>query len=118
MSERGAVYIFHAMGTDLYKIGWTNGDPLKRMADLQTGCPHKLRFVKAYIGTMKDEKSIHFQFWDTHYYGEWFLFSKDEALYLFGYKWVDFRGESGPYKEEIIRKENTSSMCSLILKRK
>lgn len=33
------IYLFNIEGTDIYKIGITKGDPLKRLKNLQVGCP-------------------------------------------------------------------------------
>lgn len=41
------IYFAQADGTELVKIGYTGGDPHKRLSELQTGCPHRLILLTA-----------------------------------------------------------------------
>jgi len=63
------VYLVHAEGTDLYKIGKAV-DVGKRIADLQTSSPHKLRVLAVVKGTK--EKSLHARYKQFRQHGEWF----------------------------------------------
>jgi hypothetical protein len=49
------IYIINAMGTDLYKIGFTDGNIEKRLASLQTGCPDKLTITATLDGDETSE---------------------------------------------------------------
>lgn len=54
------------------KIGYTSGDPAKRLRDLQTGCPTKLDMFGYIPGTQRDERELHDEFSSAHIRGEWF----------------------------------------------
>ena len=45
------IYLINLENTDIYKIGVTNGDPNKRLKNLQVGSPYKLIFVKSFAST-------------------------------------------------------------------
>lgn len=51
----GFVYIFHAMETNLYKIGFTRQSPFKRFKQIATSCPHK---VQTEFVCLVEKKSI------------------------------------------------------------
>jgi len=68
----GNVYIAHAKGTDLYKIGYTSRHVEERISGLQTGCPHELELLKAYKGSIRDEKEVHMMLTGCWVRGEWF----------------------------------------------
>jgi hypothetical protein len=48
---RGTVYIIRAVDTNFVKVGFTQGDPRKRLRELQTGCPLRLEVEAAMPGT-------------------------------------------------------------------
>ena len=62
------------LGTDYYKIGYTNGTVEDRVAGLQTGCPEKLEIVCVLSGDDVLEKELHRRFWEYKTSGgdEWF----------------------------------------------
>lgn len=66
------IYFAQAEGTDLIKIGFTAGTPAKRVADLQTGCPHKLSLLAVIEGAEADEQKWHREFESNWVNGEWF----------------------------------------------
>lgn len=66
------IYFAHAVGTDLVKIGFTAGDPAKRLKELQTGCPQRLELLAAIDGTEADEERWHKDFERDRAHGEWF----------------------------------------------
>lgn len=66
------IYFAHAVGTDLVKIGFTAGDPTKRLKELQTGCPQRLELLAAIDGTEADEGRWHKDFERDRAHGEWF----------------------------------------------
>lgn len=69
----GSVYFARQEGPGgLTKIGWTGGEPEKRIKALQTGSPHALHLVAALPGTMKDEAAIHAGLEEYRVGGEWF----------------------------------------------
>lgn len=53
------IYIIQAVGTDEYKVGYTGGDPMKRLRQLQGGNNTKLRLIGTIPGGMRKEKAIH-----------------------------------------------------------
>jgi hypothetical protein len=71
-TSTGFVYLVHAVNTHLFKIGFSL-NPEKRLAELQTGNPHKLQIVKTWRGSVHSERAIHRQFQSTKRAGEWFL---------------------------------------------
>jgi hypothetical protein len=56
---RGTVYIIRAVDTNFVKVGFTQGDPRKRLRELQTGCPLRLEVEAAMPGTLEAEQFIH-----------------------------------------------------------
>jgi hypothetical protein len=66
------IYFSQAEGTDLVKIGFTAGEPLKRLRELQTGCPHRLVLLAAVEGGEQDEGNWHKEFATDRVNGEWF----------------------------------------------
>ena len=65
------IYMVRAEGTSLYKIGFA-ADPAKRMAELQTGCPHTLHLVATGPGDLNREAALHRMLGAHHFRGEWF----------------------------------------------
>lgn len=67
------IYVIHAVGTEWYKIGWTDGKTVqKRMADIQTGCPHDLVCIAKLEGGRREEIGLHRRYDDFRGNGEWF----------------------------------------------
>ena len=73
------IYLIRAKKTDLYKIGYTNGDPEERMKSMQTGCPYELEIIETSLGGKEKEKRFHHFFKDhkTRDKGEWFKFDSN-----------------------------------------
>lgn len=84
------IYLFNVEGTEIYKIGFTKGDPKKRLKNLQTGNPFKLVVTEVYQSKYgrKLEKILHrtfeankiYDFNDLHLKGEWFQLSLKEVF--------------------------------------
>lgn len=78
----GKVYIIRAKGTDSFKIGRTAGDPRKRMASLQVGCPHELEIF--YVIETKDEawleQAMHKKLEEFRGVGEWFDINSNKMM--------------------------------------
>ena len=53
------IYIYHAQGTDLYKIGYTKRDAETRRREWETGCPFPLALVGTLPGSIDDERRLH-----------------------------------------------------------
>lgn len=69
---------------DIVKIGFST-DPDKRLRELQTGSPFKLRLVKTYPGNRALERRLHGLFSDVRLHGEWFRVSvSDIDPYVYG----------------------------------
>lgn len=58
------------------KIGFTKGDPNKRIAALQTGCPFKLKLLGYIFGNLPMEQEIHDVLKHERGIGEWFRYSE------------------------------------------
>lgn len=82
MDEIGqVVYLFRAVGTDLYKIGRTT-DVIARKNQLQTGCPHVLELVGIIEGDAgRIEHEMHEMFAEFRRSGEWFEVVESTLLY-------------------------------------
>lgn len=66
------------------KIG-TSTDPVKRLNELQTGNPYKLKLLGVLPGSFMTEKALHEAFSDYKLEGEWFKFKgrlKDSIMAL------------------------------------
>jgi len=68
------VYVLKAQGKDLFKIGYTTGNPVDRLKTLQTGCPFRLQLhrVLERPDAADLEKQLHAEFADERTHGEWF----------------------------------------------
>lgn len=78
----GWVYFILSGETGLVKIGWTAGEPMKRLRDLQTGNGENLTLIYAHAGTQRDEKAIHAAHADKHVRGEWFRFGRADLTLI------------------------------------
>jgi hypothetical protein len=79
------IYVLDAVGANLIKIGYTEQLIEKRIAALQTGCPHKLQLIAVMPGDREDEKIMHKigEPWRVPWTREWF--SKTwQLLHLIG----------------------------------
>jgi len=65
------VYLIEAQGTGLVKIG-ISINPDRRVKQLQTTSPAKLRLVSAFYGTINCERRLHSRFAEHNVQGEWF----------------------------------------------
>ena len=78
----GYVYLAASRGSPgLLKIGHTKGDPQKRIAQLQTGSPHRIRLVHAIAvpDPLAVERRLHRHFAAVRKQGEWFQVTASEA---------------------------------------
>jgi hypothetical protein len=67
------VYFIEMEQTGFIKIGYTATYPGRRMAQLQTGQPYKLKLLGCIAGEKKDEKSLHKELSRFRGNGEWFV---------------------------------------------
>jgi len=65
------IYFIQDTGSNAIKIGHS-GEPLKRLAQCQTGSPHKLIMIGVIDGGPKEERQLHRRFKKFHLRGEWF----------------------------------------------
>jgi hypothetical protein len=73
--------IYFIGGGDLVKIGWA-ADPMRRMDDLQTGSPVRLKLLGFYPGGLAMERALHARFSAARAHGEWFDPAKMRGLFL------------------------------------
>lgn len=80
------VYLIQIEGMDIYKIGFTKSNPIKRLESLQTGNPFKLLLVDSYktkratkIESVLHQKYISYKVNEdeSKILGEWFKLSKE-----------------------------------------
>lgn len=76
----GYVYLMHAVGTDMYKVGLSI-NPEKRAEKLDCESPHRVVLVhKILVDQMKRiEDYFHSLFRDNHVKGEWFRLDEFEV---------------------------------------
>lgn len=67
------IYFIEMEKSGFIKIGYTKSDADKRMAQLQTGQPDRLRLLGTIPGEMADEKSLHLELKKFRIGGEWFI---------------------------------------------
>lgn len=79
--KAGWIYYIACSETMRLKIGYTSGDPMKRLKALQTGSAGALRLIAMHPGTPENERNIHNDFAHKRIHGEWFEMNED----LFGY---------------------------------
>ena len=70
------IYFAHAPALDLVKIGFTGGNPVRRVTMLRTGCPCDLILLATMDGDEATERQLHAQFADYRSRGEWFYFCR------------------------------------------
>lgn len=78
----GTIYYIGSAETGRMKIGYTAGDPVKRLRALQTGSPTKLALFAMHPGTQELEQKLHNQFADARLHGEWFDASDELLIHL------------------------------------
>lgn len=91
----GFVYVFRTQYDDLYKIGFTNRNPEKRLKDMNGMNPHSTKIIiEAYVKYPKAvEKYLHERFKRFKAKKEWYRFLKiqvDEIKRIINYlAWMD-----------------------------
>jgi len=73
--------IFDSDVKEVFKIGFTRGDPKKRLKALSTGNPFKMEIVKVFETKFntKLEANLHQQFKSKKIKNEWFLLTDDDV---------------------------------------
>ena len=66
------IYFIQAGKNGPIKIGQTGGNIKDRVAQLQTGCPYKLKLLWVYTGSDWSESEVHSKFKHEKIHGEWF----------------------------------------------
>ncbi len=56
------------------KVGFTAGNPMSRLKNLQTGCPMPLTLIGFVMGTAGGEQTLHDVLRDRRTVGEWFTY--------------------------------------------
>jgi len=81
------IYVLHMTGTHFYKVGMTERDPMARLHDLQTGCPHKLELYSSFPGDCVDEAIIHTVLNECMMQMEWFLIPRSPIRFIYYRLW-------------------------------
>lgn len=76
------VYIILSEEIHAIKVGLAK-DPLRRMGNLQVGCPYTLRLLAYGPGDRKMEKDLHHRLRYSHMRGEWFELDRNARDVLF-----------------------------------
>ena len=66
------IYFVEAVGADRIKIGFTDGEPEKRLAALATSSPFPMRLLCLIPGAVQSERDLHEAFADSRRNREWF----------------------------------------------
>lgn len=69
----GYPYVTHV------KIGYTKGDPEKRVRSLQTGCPYPIKLLGYVFGNIHREQELHDVLKSARSFGEWFEYTERVA---------------------------------------
>lgn len=77
----GTIYFVRASNTTRVKIGWAS-DLKRRLSELQTASPFKLKLLASFAGTMGDEQQLHLRFREDRLHREWFNLSNEMRQYL------------------------------------
>lgn len=93
----GTVYFIVCRETERCKIGFTKGDPLKRLRNMQTGAAGELRLLAAQPGNIDVERALHARFSAQNVHGEWFDVTDELFAYMCAVVWVasSMRAERG-----------------------
>ncbi len=78
----GCIYYILSGETGRIKIGFTKGDPSKRLRSLKTGSPTKLGIIAIHPGTLETEAALHRKFAAARVIGEWFDFNDDLIVHV------------------------------------
>lgn len=81
MNKPKLVYFIEAANVAMVKIGIAKNVE-KRLVDLQTASPVKLRIIATLPGGMKLEKELHRQFGHLRSHGEWFHLTDEILTYI------------------------------------
>lgn len=74
----GTVYLIaQRAASGAAKIGFTQGPPVQRLADLQTGSSSVLYVASTFRGSLADEHALHAHFAHLCLAGEWFSDTKE-----------------------------------------
>ena len=85
---QGWVYFIVCNDTGRCKIGFTKGNPAKRLKNLQTGSPGELSLVLMQPGTPDTEARLHEKFADSNVRGEWFEITDELRAYMVAALWA------------------------------
>lgn len=84
----GWVYFIACTDSGRCKIGFTKGDPLKRLANLQTGSASEMSLIAMHPGPVESERALHEKFAADRLHGEWFRMSDSLRAYLVVTVWT------------------------------
>lgn len=90
-SKVGSIYYIACTSTMRLKIGFTNGDPLKRLRALQTGAPAPLTLIAVHPGTIEQERELHKKYEAQRIHGEWFEMCEELFMQIGAVVWTQAR---------------------------
>ena len=97
----GSIYYIGCHETERVKIGYTRGNPLARLTQLQTGSPTRLALIAVESGDRDTERQLHEEFQAHHIHGEWFSLCEELTTRMMLLVWLenaqrDATGEQKP----------------------
>src|SRR5574341_53319 len=89
-TKSGRLYLARISGTDVYKLGLTRGDPVKRVMAIDAGMPFKVEYVQSSIVIdfrhiqqfVAIESYLHHRFEWQRIRGEWFELTGHDRLWI------------------------------------
>lgn len=72
LRRQSVVYFIRAEQMAMIKIGFSNGEPDRRLVALQTGSPCRLELMGVVRGDEDTERRFHARYLHLHSHGEWF----------------------------------------------
>lgn len=71
------IYFIRSGKSDAVKIGYSSGEPKRRLGRLQIGNPEKLHLLAVAPGDRLDEERWHWEFSHLRVRGEWFKWTEE-----------------------------------------
>ena len=79
---KGTVYVAWMQGSEFVKVGFTTGDPEKRVRAAQHGCPTPVLLIGWKAAARAEERDFHERFRAQRACGEWFRMNAEMKAVL------------------------------------
>jgi hypothetical protein len=85
LGRKGVIYILQVRGKGQLKIGFTENDPMRRVAAIQSASPYELELISSFAAIAQDELHLHKALEQHRIRGEWYRPSEEVMGYLEGH---------------------------------